>query len=259
MKKIFAISRYTFRENIRNKIFYVLILFAFLILFATVLFSILGGEQELRLLLDFGLAAIELFALLLTIFASVNLVLEEIENKTIYLLLTRPLSRIEYLLGRYLGILFAVYLSITIMSIGHLSLLLLKRWPFELNYFLVIFGLGFKIMLISIIAIFFSLFSTSAISSLSFTFFFWLLGHFIEELKFIGSKLSSFWQYPAKVFFYLIPNFQYFNFRDRISLDMSPFLRGENINFIFLAILYGAVYFTVCLFLTNLFFSRKEF
>ncbi len=123
MKKILAISRYTFKENIRNKIFYVLVFFALLILSSAVLFSILGGEQEVRLLLDFGLAAIELFALLLTVFASVNLVLEEIENKTIYLILTRPLSRIEYLLGRYLGILFAVYLSIAVMSIGHLGLL----------------------------------------------------------------------------------------------------------------------------------------
>lgn len=259
MKKIFAISRYTVKENIRNKIFYVLIFFAFLILFATLLFSILGGEQELRLLIDFGLAAIEFFALLLTIFASVNLILEEIDNKTIYLLLTRPLSRIEYLLGRYFGILTAVYLSIVVMSIGHLFLLLLKKWSLETGYFLVIFSLGFKIMLISSIAIFFSLFSTSAISSISFTFFFWLLGHFTEELKFLGSKLSIFWQYPAKFFFYLIPNFQYFNFRERITDGMSLFFKGENVNFIFWAILYVLVYVTVCLFLTNLLLSRKEF
>jgi ABC-type transport system involved in multi-copper enzyme maturation permease subunit len=259
MKKIFAISYYTVKENIRNKIFYVLIFFVLLIFLATLLFSVLGGEQELRLLLDFGLAAIELFALLLTIFASVTLVLEEIENKTIYLLLTRPLSRVEYLVGRYFGILFAVYLSIATMSIGHISLLLLKKWSFELSYFFVIFSLGFKVMLISGIAVFFSLFSTSAISSISFTFFFWLLGHFTEELKFLGSKLNIFWQYPAKFFFYLIPNFQYFNFRDRIQLGFPLLLKEANMNFISLAILYALVYSTVCLFLTNLFLSRKEF
>jgi len=259
MKKIFAICYYTVKENIGNKIFYVIIFFAFLILFATLLFSLLGGEQELRLLLDFGLSVIELFALLLTIFASVNLVLEEIESKTICLIFTRPLSRIEYLLGRYLGILSAVYLSILIMSVGHLSLLLLKKWSFQVSYLLVIFGLGFKIMLISSIAVFFSLFSTSAIASMSFTFFFWLLGHFTEELKFLGKKLSSFWQYLANFFFYLIPNFQYFNFRDRFLFGGFNLFEEQNVNFIFLAILYGLLYLSVCLILTYLLFARKEF
>lgn len=253
MNKIFAIVYYTLKENIRNKVFYVSIFFAILILFSTLLFSILGGEAELRLLFDFGLAAIELFALLITIYASVNLVLGEIESKTIYLLLTRPLSRKAYLFGRYLGILFAVYLSIIIMSLGHLSLLGLKKWTFDLGYLFILLGLGFKIMLISAIAIFFSLFSSSAISSVSFTFFFWLLGHFTEELKFLGLHLNSiFLKYLVKFFYYLLPNFQYFNFRDHWG-------SGLNISFIFLALLYGLVYTTTCFLLTSLLFSRKEF
>lgn len=253
MNKIFAIAYYTLKENIRNKVFYVLIFFAFLILFSALLFSILGGEAELRLLFDFGLAAIELFALLITIYASVNLVLEEIENKTIYLLLTRPLSRRAYLFGRYLGILFAVYLSVIIMSLGHLSLLGLKKWTFDPGYLFVLFGLGFKIILISAIAIFFSLFSSSAISSVSFTFFFWLLGHFTEELKFLGLRLSNlFLKYLVKFLYYLLPNFQYFNFRDHWQ-------SGLNVNFIFLTLLYGLVYTTVCFLFTSLLFSRKEF
>lgn len=259
MKKILAICQYTVKENIRNKVFYVLIFFAFLILSASLLFSILGGEQELRLLLDFGLAAIELFALLLTIFASVNLILEEIENKTICLILTRPVSRAEYLFGRYLGTLSTVYLSIILMAITHLSLLWLKKWSLGIGYFLVLFGLGMKIMLISAIAIFFSLFSTSVIASISFTFFFWLLGHFTEELKFLGKRLSGLEQYPAKMFFYLVPNFQYLNFRDRFSFDGFYLFKAQDVNFIFLAIAYTLVYLIVCLILTNLLFSRREF
>jgi ABC-type transport system involved in multi-copper enzyme maturation permease subunit len=191
MKKIWSIAYYTFIESVRNKIFYLLILFGVVVIGVSLLLSALGGEQQQRVLLDMGLGAIEFFALVTVIFAAVTLVLEEMESKTIYLVLTRPVSRITYLTGRYLGLLCAVYCGIALMAVIHSAVLLLKGWPFSGRYLLALTLSAEKITIIGSLALFFSLFSTSAVSSLSFTLFFWILGHFSEEIRFLGSKLPG--------------------------------------------------------------------
>lgn len=253
--KIFAVAGYTFKENVRNKVFYVLILFTVVIFAASMLFGILAQEQQQRMLQDMGLVIIELFTLLVAIYAGVTLVLEEVESKTIYAILTRPVPRWNYILGRYLGILAVVVLSLLIMSGIHLTIMKFNKWNFSLGYLFVVANIGFKISLILAISFFFALFSTSAVSGLAFTSFFWILGHFSEELKFMSEKVGSpiaIW--AGKLFYYLIPNFQYYNFRDRWDT-----MGTVSIEFIGYSILYLIVYVTACLFLTNVFFSRKEF
>lgn len=251
MKNIFPIMRYTVKENIRHKIFYVLVLFAFAIVGSNILFGVLAGDEQVRLLLDMGMVAIELFGLLVAIFVSVSLILEEIEAKTIYLLLSRPIKRTEYILGRYFGMILTVGIGLLIMVAVHLGFLLAIGWENELAYFYSIFGILLKIILISTIALFFSLFSTSAVASIVFTIFFWILGYLGTELKFLSTKIGNiFLKAVIKFFFYVIPNFQYLNFRDRY----------ENIDYLMVVpVTYTLIYSIVCLVLCAILFSRKEF
>lgn len=251
MKNIFPIIRYTVKENIRHKVFYVLVLFSFAIIGSDILFGVLAGAEQVRLLLDLGLGAIEIFGLLVAIFVAVSLILDEVESKTIYLLLSRPLKRIEYILGRYFGMILTVVIGLLIMVILHLAFLLAIGWEMESHYFISIFGIILKIILISTVALFFSLFSTSAVASIVFTIFFWILGHFGTELKFLSSKITSvFLKAIVKFFFYIIPNFQYLNFRDRIGIGEVS---------LFIPIVYTAVYSAVCIALCSILFSKKEF
>lgn len=257
MNKIFSIVRYTLKENIRNKIFYVLILFGVIILASSLLFGVLGGEQELRMIVDLGLSSIEILGLLTAIYSSVTLILEEMETKTVYLIISRPIKRYQYLLGRYLGVASAVGISIVIMAGGHLLLLWLKGWHFEIVYLVSLILIFEKILIVSALSLFFSLFSTSVVSSISFTFFFWILGHFLQEMKFLFMKLSQSLPFSLKgvywFLYYLIPNFQYFNLRDQ--------LLGQNYNLEVLlwSFVYGITYSAACLVLSTLLFSRKEF
>lgn len=258
MNKIFSIIRYTLKENIRNKIFYVLILFGVIILSASLLFGILGGEQELRMIMDLGLGSIEFLGLLTAIYSSVTLILEEMETKTVYLILYRPIKRYQYLLGRYLGVISAVGISVAIMASGHLLLLFLKSWNFEFSYFLSLILIMEKILIISALSLFFSLFSTSIVSSISFTFFFWVLGHFLEELKYLLMQFGHSLNFSLKAVYYflyfIVPNFQYFNLRDQLSITNN--FSGE---VLFWSFVYGIVYTSACLFLAGLLFARKEF
>ncbi|OGS17647.1 MAG: hypothetical protein A2219_00990 [Elusimicrobia bacterium RIFOXYA2_FULL_50_26] len=254
MKNILSIARYTLVENIRNKIFYVLVFFGIIIIAASLLLVALGGEQQIRVLLDFGLAAIEFFALVTVCFAAVNLALEEMQSKTIYLVLTRPVSRAHYLIGRYAGLLAAVYSGMFLMALLHAGLLVFNGFEFNLRYPLALLLSAEKITIIGSVALFFSLFSSSAISSISFTVFFWVLGHFSEEIRYLGNKVTYLVpKIVAKIAYYTIPNLQYFNLRDFWDV---PGITG---GWIPAAIIYGMLYSVACMTLSLWLFSNKEF
>lgn len=254
MRKIVSIAYYTFIESVRNKVFYVLVFFGAVIVLASLLLAALGGEQPQRILLDVGLNAIEFFALLTIGFSAVTLVLEEMESKTIYLVLTRPVSRVTYLVGRYLGLLAAVYCGMLLMAVMHVALLKLNGWDFAMRYPLAILLSAGKIAVIGSLSLFFSLFSTSAVSSISFTVFFWVLGHFSEEISFLSSKLQSIIpKLVLKAVYYLVPNLQYFNLRDFWEV---PNIAGP---WMFISFGYGLAYSAVFIGLSLWIFTRKEF
>jgi ABC-type transport system involved in multi-copper enzyme maturation permease subunit len=254
MNKILSIAYYTVIENIRNKVFYVLVLFGMILLTASFLFSAMGGEQPVRILLDLGFSSIEFFALVTMCFASVNLVLEEMESKTIYLILTRPISRFTYLAGRYIGLVAAIYIGMAVMSAMHLGILFAKGWIFTPRYFIALMFSMEKIAIIGSLALFFSLFSSSAISSISFTFAFWVLGHFSEEMRFLGRKADLVMtKVLASVMYYITPNLQLFNIKD--FWDIPQIVSA----WIYPALLYGVFYSFLCVLFSLLLLRYKEF
>lgn len=252
-----AIAKYTFLSHFRNKIFLILILFGFILLSSGLLLGILSQEQEIRMLIDLGLVAIEKLSLLTSVFLMVNLILEEMESKTIYLVLTRSISRGGYLWGRFLGTMASTLISILIMVAAHLLLLWMKGWNFQDGalYFLALFTSFEKIFLISSLTLFFTLFSSSNVVALTFTFFFWILGHFALELKFLIQSVKNDWaQQCLNIFYHLIPHFQYLNARDLWTLFFeklpSLVLQGTLYTFSYSALALGLALFV---------FKKKEF
>ncbi len=256
MKKLFAISYYTAIESIRNKVFYVILLFAIVVMASSIVFSQISGEVPGRIIIDVGLGAIELFALLIAIFGAVHLVMQEIENRTIQVILSRPVRREGYLLGKYIGIAGVILLNILIMFIGLLILIFIKGGEVTLiSLFLAVVFIFFKMLMIISVGLFFSLISTSSIYSIAMTFLTWILGHFANDIKFLSEKMTvPLSRFLMKGIYYILPNFQYFNFKDYIDTSFS--LSGTNIFFI---LIYGIVYSTILIYFSALLFSRKEF
>ena len=254
MKKILSVAHYTFVENIRNKVFYIIVLFGAVIVGASLLMAAISGQQNLRALLDFGLGTIEFFALLTAGFAAVTLVLEEMQAKTIYLVLTRPVSKSSYLLGRFIGLLLAVFSGMLLMAAIHVLILILNGWQFSPRYIAALALSGEKIMVISALALFFSLFSTSAVSSITFTIFFWILGHFSGEISFLANRSNDFaTRALGKVIYYTVPNMQYFNLRD--FWDVPNFVGS----WIAVSFAYGILYSAVFLLFGFWLLKYKEF
>ncbi|MBI3291320.1 MAG: ABC transporter permease [Elusimicrobia bacterium] len=252
--KALSITRYTVIQLFRNKLFSILGIFGCILLGASLLIASLGGDQQLRVLLDLGLACLEFLALVSGVFAAVTLILEEMEARTIALVLIRPLHRAEYLVGRFLGLLTALLLSMGIMAALHLGLLFFKGWRWDASYLVAVAFSAGKIMVITSLALFLSLFATSSISALTLTFFLWVLGHFSQELKFLANKTG----YPAftalvKAIYYVVPNFAYLNLKDHLEGTgvMGRWLGG--------AALYAVCYTVACLTLALGLFRRKEF
>lgn len=249
---------YTFLNVFRNRVFWVLLLFGTLVIAASVLFGLLSQEQELRMLVDLGLATIELLTFLVSVFLMVNLILEEMESKTLYLVLTRNVSRTQYLLGKFLGAVFSIGVCILVMTLLHLLVLFWKGWSLGnegLYYFSTIFTTLEKVFLISSLALFFSLFASSGIVALTFSFFFWMAGHFGAELKFLAGKIESeVLKIVFKGIYYILPNFQYLNVRD-LWVSVS----GQFSHFLIQGTLYTLLYSSVLLLLSIFLFRKKEF
>jgi Cu-processing system permease protein len=250
---IFSILRYTFLQQFRNRLYLVVVFFGFLMLAVSLLFGALAADQEVRVILNFGLGVTELFGLVTAVFGAVTLVLEEMESRTIYLILTRPLPRGHYLLGRLLGLAAAIAVSMLLMSALHVGLLLLKGWTPDYRYFLCLPFMTLKVLVITALALFFSLFSTSAVSSVVFTFFFWVLGHFGSELRFLAEKSGAAAAAGLKAFLLVTPNLQALNYRDVFEVP------GVTASGMAWALGYALVYSAACYFLSLALFSRKEF
>jgi ABC-type transport system involved in multi-copper enzyme maturation permease subunit len=255
MRKLWAVSSYTIRENIRSKIFYVILLFAMVVIASSFLFSKISGEVEARVIVDVGLGMIEMFAFLMAIFGAVRLILLEMENKTIYLILSRPVERYVYIMGRYLGMLAIVLVNILIMFGGLVLLLLAKKYPFQPVY-LGALGLIFcKIVIITAVGLLLSLVSTSAITSITTSFFIWVVGHFSQELRFLTEKTTGVIQKALiTTVYYLLPHFEYFNLKDYIDVPGSIY--GINILWI---VAYCVVYSGVAMCLAVILFRKREF
>jgi ABC-type transport system involved in multi-copper enzyme maturation permease subunit len=253
MKSILSIARYTFLQQFRNRLYLVVVLFGLLMMGASLLFGALAGDQEVRVILDLGLATAELFGLATALFGAVTLVLEEMESKTIYLILTRPLPRPYYVAGRFLGLLLAVGASIALMEIFHISLLLVKGWKPEPAVFAAIPMMGFKIMVMTALTLLCSLTFTSAPTAAVFSMFFWVLGHFGGEIQYLASKSGPVAQFLAKGLGILLPKLSLLNARD--VMDVPGFGAGP----LLWGAAYAVLYTLACLALSSALFSKKEF
>jgi len=253
MRKIFGIARYTFIEILRNKIWTVLILFSGILILSTLLLGTLDVEQRARMITDLGLASIETISFLSTVFAAVTLVLTEMESRTLYLILTRPVARAIFILGRFLGLIGIMTVAYLLMACAHAALMALVHAPIDRHYALSLLFSWEKIVVITAVALVFSLFSTSTASAVTFTFFFWVMGHFSTEILFLARKTSQpFLTFACRLFYYLFPNFQTMNIRD-IPPDLY------SLGWLWAAGGYGLSYTCVCLGLTALLFRKKEF
>ncbi len=263
MTRILAIGRNTFRENIRDKVLYNLILFALILILSSIALGQLTLGNEDKVVLDLGLASISIFGMLIAIFIGISLVYKEIERRTVCALLAKPVHRYELILGKYAGLLFTLLVNLAVMAAGlELTLLYISRigWQEHLRVLPAVYLIFLSLAVITALALLFSTFSTPALSAL-FTFFLWIIGHFGNDLLGFGELTkSAAVKWMCRVLYYVIPNFSNFSMIDSRNIIPSPgYYRPIDYFAVMEASAYCVLYCAVVLSLTICIFMRRDF
>src|SRR6266480_3639284 len=134
--RVISIARNAFREAVRDRVLYNLVLFVLLLIGGAIFLGELSAGQDAKIIADLGLSAMLLFGVFIAIFVGVGLVYKEIERRTLYAILTKPIGRGQFLIGKYLGLCLTLFINIVVMAIGvSLALIYVSRgWdPFLLT------------------------------------------------------------------------------------------------------------------------------
>src|SRR5258708_1808660 len=255
-RRVFAIARNAFREAVRDRVLYNLVVFVLLLIAGAIFLGEISAGQEAKIIVDLGLSAILLFGVFIAIFVGVGLVYKEIERRTLYAILSKPIGRGEFLLGKYLGLCLTLLVNVAIMGAGlSLALLYVKRgWdPLVVRIWPAIFLIYLELAILTGVAMLFSAFSSPALSALL-TFFVFVIGHFSADLKTLANSMGSGptrWVFAG--LYYLLPNLTNYNAITAAAHGQAPDVRA-----IAAATGYGVIYIVVLLAATPLVFSRRN-
>lgn len=256
-----------FRESVRDKVFYNLVLFAVLLIAASILIGQLTAGQDVKIIKDLGLAATSLFGLFIAVFVGTSFVSKEVERRSIYPLLAKPVRRSEFIVGKYLGLLLTLLVNIAVMTIAlYTVLFFLARgvppniqavWdspamdPAMLKAILLIFV---DLALVTALATFFSSYSSPMLSAI-FTLALYGIGQFSADLQHFDSIVES----PAVAFigkacYYVLPAFGRFDVKLAVVHGLPvPF------GYVVASTAYGAAYIAALMFGAIVIFSRRDF
>jgi len=251
--KIIAIALMAFVEAVRDRVLYSLLVFALGMIGSSTILVRLSVGGEGKIVKDLGLGAISLVGVLIAVFIGVGLVSREIDRRTIYTVMARPIRRSEFILGKFLGLALTLFVNVAIMALGLLCLarLLEGRWSLEL--FPAILLALVELLILTAAAIMFSSFTTPTLSAI-FTLSLFVIGRLTGDLRafaaqFGGAGLRA----VATLLSYLLPNLSRFNIVDA-SVHGLPL----GADYVPLALLYGASYLILFLSAAMAIFARRD-
>jgi ABC-type transport system involved in multi-copper enzyme maturation permease subunit len=255
--RVATIAFHTFKESVRQKVLYNLVAFALLLIGASVLFGSISVGVEQIILITLGLTSISVFGLLIAIFIGIDLVSKEIDRRTIYNVLSKPVSRPEFILGKYLGLLLTLLVNTAIMTLGFYAALFYQKRALRLDDLVFLGAVYFILLQLAIvvgIAVVFSCISTPVLSAV-YTFCLYVIGNFSSDLRTFGQETqSALLGTVSDVLYYSLPNFGNFNVISQVA-------HAESIpGYLWLGnSLYALLYIAILLGMAVLIFEEREF
>ena len=246
----------TFREAVRDRVLYNLVFFALLMMGAAILVGQISIGIERLVIVNLGLSAISIFGLVMAVFIGVGLVYKEIEKRTLYSLLAKPISRWQFLTGKYAGLLLTLVVNTALMTLGLAAALFYVGRPLvraDISILVAVYFILLELALVTSLALFFSCFSSPMLSTL-FTLGIYVTGIFAQDIRGFGDLThSSALKGATRIVYYLIPNFHNFN-------AIAQAAHGESIAFplVLQNTLYTLLYVALVLIAASAVFSRRN-
>ena len=256
MRRAGVVALNTFREAVRDRVLYNLVFFALLMMAAAIAVGQISVGIEQTVIVSLGLSAISVIGLLISIFIGVALVSKEMDKRTLYALLAKPVRRWEFLLGKFAGLVLTLAVNTAAMALGLLLVMIYMKHSLERSDAVVLVAVYFillKLALIVALALLFSCFTTPLLAIL-FTVGLYIVGLYVQELRNLPVEVMS----PAMSAFtkwlsYLLPNFENFN-----VMAMAAHGRAVPGALILQNTLYTVVYCTIVLTAAAAVFSRRD-
>jgi ABC-type transport system involved in multi-copper enzyme maturation permease subunit len=255
VRKIFSVALNTFRESVREKLLYLVIIYAIVLIISVFILSPLSvGAAKGKIVTDVGLAGISILGILTAIIVGSNLVHKEVDKKAVLMVLTRPVSRAEYLIGKFAGVAMSLSVLMGIMTAVLVVMMLVGSAALTPAVFLAI-GLSFvETGLIIAVMVLFSTFTTPLLTSF-FTICIFVAGTLSGDLRLFAQKFGGrTMNYVMDVLYFTLPNLKVFNLRH----EAVHGLRYSAVE-ILLPAAYGLVYTAAMLYFAWLVFRRREF
>ena len=255
LTNILAISKNTFRETVRDRI----LLSAFFVIIAMIIFTLfiasISLEQSTRMIIDFSVTAIYALQIFVAIFIGSMLIYKEIERKTFYLLLPKPITQTEIIIGKCAGLTLTT-IVVTLLSTTVLYGILFIQsgqlffWPILASVFMS----TLEAILLILISILFSGITSPILASVS-TIAIFIVGHAegIFRYMFMTTKIPAI-EYVAKAIYYTLPNLEKFNIRNDVIYGIIP-----SFTIILVSILYALSYSLLLLVITQQAFKKKDY
>lgn len=257
MTRAGVIAANVFREVIRDRVLYLIGVFALGLMAAAQLLPQVAAGTEGKMLLDLGLAAIGLLGLVIAIFVGTTLVNKEIEKRTVYVLIAKPVSKLEFIVGKHLGLSAVLAVLLTAMTLIYLAVLTFQKVPVPLGSILLSVLFNFlELSLMTAVALLFGVFTSSLLATLlSFAVF--LMGHFSRDLVTLGSlSKNPMVERVTQALYLLLPDLSRLNLKNEAVYGAN--LLPQPLDLLSSAV-YGVIYTVLVLTIAYLIFSRREF
>ncbi len=251
--RIRAIAFNTFREAVRDRVLYLLLVFALLVIGASRFLSLITVGSEDKIVKDLGLAAISLFGVLTAVFVGVSLVFKEIERRTVYTLLANPVSRWQFVAGKYAGLLLVLATNVVLMTAA-LGLLLLLRGESPLPLLPAVVLILVELALVTSFAILFSSFTNPILAAVG-TLAVYVTGHLTWSFALLKARLAPGWgRVLCDVLHALLPDLSRLDVKAEVVHGLTP-----PVPTLAWSAVYGVGYALAVLVLACLVFERRDF
>lgn len=244
-----------FREVMRDRVLYLIGLFALFLIACVRLLPEIAAATEHKILLDVGLAAMSLLGLVIAVFVGTGLINKEIEKRTVLVLIAKPISRTEFIVGKHLGLSAVLAVLIAAMTTIYLAVLVFDRVSFSVGSILVSsLYLFLQLSLITAVAIVFGVFASSLLATLL-TFAVYFMGNFSRDLVTLGALSKN----PAvenltRSIYLVLPDLARLDLKNQAVYGQLP-----SFNLLLENAIYAILYIVVLLAIATFVFSRREF
>lgn len=252
--RVIGISRNTFREGIRDRLFFAVGIFAVFVLGSSLLIGPLSLGEQVRITQDIGLAAISVMSLMIAVLVGTSIVYREIDKRTIYTVISKPVERWQFIVGKFLGLAATVSLLICGMTLLFVLINLSVARSFNPQILVAVFLTWMELLLLTALSVLMSTLASPILGAI-FSLLLYVIGHASADIKDLAVRFGSgAVRVAADTVYYAIPNLEYLNVRSKVT-------HGVDIDLAYVAFAssYALLYALAFLIIAVLVFERKEF